>query len=615
MQLNATKRLSTISARSQGSGSGGLESPAGIQEHEALSPLSDTLENKSDAVLSPASSHISTASYADRPIIATPSYSRAIASSNASTREIEDLKTRLSMMEKKRFEDREKFKMLDKIQNERDKFEGIILKLEGKLQPQQQEINSLKKHLREAEAKLDMIETEQADNDTAFEMATLDREMAEETAESFKTELDMLRRRTEELELDVEILREENAELSKEMNPEEKTSQGWLQMERSNERLREALFRLRDVTQQQESDLKQQIQELERDLRDHRNVKEQYHQAKVMIAQSEAIIEDLRQQLDTALGAEEMIEELTEKNLKLAEELDDSRAVIEDLESLKELNDELEIGHLENEKQMQDEIDYKESQLADRLRHSEKQKETIGDLEYTVARFRELVTNLQSGLEDMRASQQITEIEANELTARSKAMMDLNMRLQVSASKAQVKAIDHELRRMEAQESAEHLTIVQLFLPDTYNNERDSILALLRFKRVGFKANILHGFLKERENGQVSQDHEEDVFAGCEVLDELAWIKAMCNRFVSFIQSCPVEAFGKLEGALYDLEPVERAIDHWISALKKDELKEQQCAAELQRYISTRVIVLALITPQVNCFDDSSCRSAYNRWL
>ena len=584
--------VNSTSGGSQGSTGSRQQSPAGSQEPGALSPHdSDVPKDQSRDVLSPALSHASTASRATKspkPALAharvSPTDTKsAPPTSTAASREIEDLKTKLRMMERKRMEDREKLKALEKIQGERDKFESIIQKLQAKYQPQQQEIVELRKQLKEAEAKVEAVEIQQAEHDTVVEMATLDREMAEETAESLKTELDALRQKHEEMELEVEILREENQELGKEISPEEKTSQGWIQMERNNERLREALMRLRDITQQQGSELKDQVKELERDLQGLGAVKEQYNDTKQRLAQADAAIEDLRQQLDTALGAEEMIEELTEKNLALNEQIDELRAAIEDLESLKELNDELEINHVETEKQMQEEIDYKETVLTEQTKKSTLQDETIGDLEYTVARFRELVTNMQSDLEDMRASQQISETEANDLTNRSRAMMDLNMRLQVSASKAQVKAIDLELRRMEAQESAEHLAIVQLFLPEAFDNSRDSMLALLRFKRIGFKASLMHGFIKERVQNQAPAGQEDSIFACCDILDKLTWVSAMCDRFIGFIQTCSLEAFGRLEGALYDLEPVERAFNGWIDRLKRDELKEEQCAIELHR--------------------------------
>ncbi len=588
------KGISSDSGKSQASADSGHESPSAIPSPELLSP--PVIDEQDDGSKNPLSSSLSLQSLGgDAPTSAKSASSRGrsplsksqrVPAVAATYREVEDLKTKLRVMEKKRVEDREKLKTLERLQSERDKFELIIQKLQSKYQPQQQEMADLKKRLAEEEAKLQVLEAQQAENDTMGEMATLDKEMAEETAESLKTELDALRQKNEEMELEIEILREENQELGKEMSPEEKASQGWLQMERSNERLREALMRLRDMAQQQESDLKQQVQELEKDVQDLGKVKEEYLQTKERLSHSDAAVEDLRQQLDTALGAEEMIEELADKNLALNEQVDNLRAAIEDLESLKELNDELDLNHTENEKQLQGEIDYNELLIAENARKAALQDETIQDLEYTVARFRDLVTNMQSDLEDMRASQQITETEASDLTNRSRAMMDLNLRLQVSASKTQVKAIDLELRKMEAQESAEHLAIVQLFLPEQFKIERDSIRALLRFKRIGFKANLMRDHAKERLNGQASPGHEDELFACCDLLDKLSWISNTCDRFTNSIHSCTLEAFLKLEGALYDLEPVERAFNGWIEALKRDELKEGQCAEDLQRSIA-----------------------------
>lgn len=584
-------RLSSVGSASQGSGTSGRTSPPDSLDGMALAPpLSRVKEEEDNASLSTSMSQTSVVSSTEdskdqastREQSPSKPTSRAPA---AAAREVEDLKTKLRVMEKKRIGDREKLKALEKVQIERDKFEGIIQKLQTKYQPQQQEIAELKKRIKEEEATVQAIESTQVEHDIVVENATLDREMAEETAEVLRTELDALRQKHEEVSLEIEILREENQELGKEMSPEEKTSQGWLQMERSNERLREALMRLRDVTQQQEADLRDQISELEKDMQDLSGIKEECLRTKESLAQSEAVIEDLRQQLDTALGAEEMIEELTEKNMALSQQIEDLKAAVEDLESLKEINDELEINHTETEKQMQDDIDYSEALIVDQNRKSAAQDQTNQDLEYTVNRFRDLVANMQSDLEDMRASQQITETEANELTSRSKAMMDLNMKLQVSASKAQVKAIDIELGRMEAQESAEHLAIVERFLPDPFETgtERNSVLAFLRFRRIRFRSDLMHGLIKDKVNGQPYQGTDDDLFASCDLLDKLTWIRGTCDRFVTYIQSCTLVSFGKLASALYDLEPVERAFIAWIENLKRDELKPKQCAEELQR--------------------------------
>ena len=477
-------------------------------------------------------------------------------------------------------EDREKLRDLDRLQEERDRFEGLIQKLQQKYQPQQEEISNLRKRLHEALEQANSAQAQSVEHDAAVEMATLDREMAEETAEALCSELEALRQRHEEIELEVEILREENGELAKEISPEERASQGWAQMERSNERLREALVRLRDVSQQQEIDLKDQVAELEKDLQDLEAVKEERDATKERLAHSESTLEELRQQLDTALGAEDMIEELTDRNDNLNQRLADAKAAIEELESLRELNDELELNHVETERQMQDEIEYGESLLVEQKQKVATQDSTIQDLEYTVSRFRELVSTMQSDLEQLRTSRQLSENEANELSSKSKDMMDLNLRLQASATKAQVRAIDLELNKNAAQESMEHLGIVQQLLLDSYRTERNCILAFLRSKRIAFKATLLHSLVKDKAE---AGGKDADPFACYDVLNKLTLLSTSSKAFSEFIQTCDLGSFGKLESALHDLEPVEKALTGWMEDVKREAFKEAECGQELHR--------------------------------
>lgn len=563
-----------------------IKSDGEILSPQPTSPVAgraNALE-KIAAATSPKAS--STPPLAKRPTAAATVTAQRSVSNAAANRENEDLKAKLKVLERKRLEDRDKVKQLDKVQGERDKLEGIIQKLQQKYQPQQQENADLRKQLKEAEAKFESIEAMQAEHDTALELAALDREMAEETAEVLKMEVDALKQKAEELELEVEVLREENSEYSNGMTPEERASTGWLQMERTNERLREALIRLRDITQAHEEELRDQILGLEEDVKEFGSVKEEHDSTKEKLAQSEAAVDDLRQQLDTALGAEDMIEDLTERNMSMSEQIEELKAVIEDLESLKEINDELEANHVQNEKEMQEDLDFKDSVITEQARRAGQQEEAFEDMEYTVSRFRELVTSLQSDLEDMRASQAVTEGESEKLNDRSRAMMDLNMKLQISAAKAQVKTIDLELRRLDAQEADQHLEIVKMFLPDTYQEDQDSVLALLRFRRLAFKANLLNGFIKERINGQPHPGHEDDILAGCDAVDKLVWVSAMCDRFVNDISHCTIEQFSKYQNSLLELEPVERALNAWIDGLRRDDLKEKKCADDLQRTIA-----------------------------
>ena len=111
--------------------------------------------------------------------------------------------------------------------------------------------------------------------------------------------------------------------------------------------------------------------------------------------QAEALSEELRLQLDDALGAEDMLEQLTERNLTLSDKVDELTATVEDLEALKELNDELEEGHAETEKQLLEEIELKDGQLRDARRRADALEESVAEYDGTIAQFRELVVSLQ----------------------------------------------------------------------------------------------------------------------------------------------------------------------------------------------------------------------------
>jgi len=369
------------------------------------------------------------------------------------------------------------------------------------------------------------------------------------------------------------------------------------------------------MSQEQEAQLKDEVESLEEDVKELTKVKVEYDDTKARLLESEADIDDLRQQLDAALGAEDMIEELTERNMTLTEQIEQLRVTVEDLESIQELNDELEQNHIGNEKELQEMIDYKESVISEQRRNAEKLEETLEDREYTIERFRELITDMHSNLEDMKAAKEITESQSQQLEKRSKGMMDLNRQLQGQATSTRTKAIEMELRRLEAQEAAEHLSIVQLFLPEAFHSERDSVLALLRFKRIGFKAHLLHNFLKERVATMGSDAQADHLLFACDALDKLTWIGAMCERFVNSISGCSLEQFNKYESAMYELDPVEKTLNAYIESLKKEELKEKQVVEGLQRYVNSCSLLSCsmLMSFQVNCRHATSLRAPPSR--
>jgi len=328
----------------------------------------------------------------------------------AATKEVEELTAKLRILETKRIEDRRRIREYEASKEAETNFGKHKEKLQAKLSSMQEEIRNLKTLLKETETQLTALQSSAAENAEVLEMATLDREMAEERCEVLQLELDSLKERQEEMVAENEYLKSENEEFIRGAGVGEggERTAGSLQLERQNERLKEALVRLRDITGKREGELKSEITALTEEIDQLNTIKgiaplpgmrrltiDRFDEATKQLAQQEALIEDLKQQLDTALSAEDLLEELTERNLSLTERIDEMRTTIEDLESLRELNDELEENHLAQERELREEVEFKDSLIREQTKRIQTAEETNLDYESTIMRFRELVLSLQ----------------------------------------------------------------------------------------------------------------------------------------------------------------------------------------------------------------------------
>jgi dynactin 1 len=513
--------------------------------------------------------------------MAAPPPKTSTASNLQHTKVVDELQTKVQFLEKKRAEDRDRLKKMPELEEKATRYETVIQKLQAKCQSLHTENNSFKKADMELKDAFEKLERAQAEHDSILELATLDREMAEETVESLRAESAALKSKMEELSLENEILLAENAEFSQDMSPQEKASQGWLHLQRENERLKDALFRLRDWSQEQEEVLKEEIKALEDDTRELGTLKGEHEDNKSKLDELGSENELLREQLEAALASETLIEQLTERNLAQSEQLEELHKTVEDLRELKELSDELELNHMEHEKQLQEVIDFNEALVAEATRKFMREREDVMDREYTIVKFRELVSSLQGDLEQLRQGKEVTERDAASLENSSRRILDLNRQLQASASQGSVKLVDMELRKLEADQALDQLAITKLLAPDAFQStEQGSIMAYLRFKRIGLKAGLLRSFVKQRVE---DQNVGSNVFVKCEALDKLVWMLSMADRFVACIESCSLPQFAKFAQTFQEMEPVERHLNGFIDGLKRNDLQESQVVEGLTK--------------------------------
>jgi dynactin 1 len=107
-------------------------------------------------------------------------------------------------------------------------------------------LRETKRQLKETSSEQENYESKYNDVIESLEMITLDKEVAEERAENLQQEVNLLKDKIEEISVDLDILKKEadiiNRVSDKERG-EEKTPLEVIQLERHNERLKEALMK------------------------------------------------------------------------------------------------------------------------------------------------------------------------------------------------------------------------------------------------------------------------------------------------------------------------------------------------------------------------------------
>jgi dynactin 1 len=136
-----------------------------------------------------------------------------------------------------------------------------------------------------------------------------------------------------------------------------------------------------------------------------------------------------------------------------------------------------------------------------------------------------------SELEALRMQTQTAQTESASAASQTAAVLSLNLKLQSSASKNLARSIELEIRKIEARECKELLSIVQPYLPQIYvESDSDATNCYLFFQRLAAKADLInnivaqiHG-LPESLNGPVA-----DLLVGvCEVLLVLLFLCGVC---------------------------------------------------------------------------------------
>jgi dynactin 1 len=122
------------------------------------------------------------------------------------------MRIKVRLLETRKNEDAERIKVLEKKEADADQLHAVRAKLQAKFLEQQTALANAQRLSRDLQSENALLETRAQEALDQLEMATLDREVAEEKAEAADLDLERLNGKIEELELEVAVLKEENGE-------------------------------------------------------------------------------------------------------------------------------------------------------------------------------------------------------------------------------------------------------------------------------------------------------------------------------------------------------------------------------------------------------------------
>ncbi|XP_076002826.1 dynactin subunit 1 isoform X2 [Genypterus blacodes] len=491
--------------------------------------------------------------------------------------QVKDLEEKLETLKMKRTEDKAKLKELEKHKIQLEQLQEWKNKMQEQQNELQKQLKEAKREAKEAlEAKEHYME-EMSDTADAIEMATLDKEMAEERAESLQQEVDSLKEKVDELTMDLEILKHEI---------EEKGSDGAAssyhvkQLEEQNGRLKEALVRMRDLSaseKQEHLKLQKQMEKKNVELDALRSQKEKLQEERTV---AERTIDELKEQVDAALGAEEMVETLTERNLDLEEKVRELRETVVDLEAINEMNDELQENARETELELREMLDLGAARVREAEKRVEAAQETVADYQQTIKKYRDLTAHLQEVNRELTNQQEASA----ELQQQAPAEL-FDFKIKFAETKAYAKAIEMELRKMEVVQANRHVSLLTSFMPESFlrhGGDHDCILVLLLMPRLICKAELISRQAQEKfdlnetcgeRTGLRGAVGEQLSFAGGLVYS-LSLLQATLHKYEQALGQCSVEVYKKI-GSLYpEMTVHERSLDFLIDLLHKDQLDE-----------------------------------------
>ncbi|CAF1603342.1 unnamed protein product [Rotaria magnacalcarata] len=501
-----------------------------------------------------------------------------------------DQEEQIQTLIKKRRDDLEKIKEFERTKLQLDQLQTYKREAQDRIKELNEKLQQQEHALKDTRDRFAAYRDEMTDTEVRIESLALDLEMAEEKLETITSENATLQEKFEEAQLELDIIKGEI-----QLNGSNQVAND-IQQKVDDERtikMEQALIKLRDLslTKQAENEtLKKQCEALEHKVK---ILSKENENAKAEITAMQATIADLTEQVDTCLGAQQMVEILTNKNLSLEDQVRELQENVDNLESLCEMDKEMEENAKEVERDLRETIDLLQNQLREKDRQIEQLQYTIGDHERTILKFRETVKNMQ--FQNDQCKKQIEKYEEQLKLAGS--VQSSEFKAKIVETKSYGEIIENEIKKLDVQNLTKHVNLLTLFLPEQFlkrGADQDCILALLLVHRLISKCDLLTIEVQKRfpRVDQISFDDvvnthraEEWSFA-CKLSQSLSIFQLILQKFVKAMGVCNPDTLRHVASTYHDLLSHEKSLDLLLDLLQKDQLHDSLSLNTLDKTIS-----------------------------
>ncbi|VDM95812.1 unnamed protein product [Thelazia callipaeda] len=442
-------------------------------------------------------------------------------------------------------------------------------KLYRQLQKKEKELNAFAKLGQEKLAWLSEIEER-------LELVTVEKEMAEEKAELLQTELDIEKQHVQELEVELGVLRSKLDKAGTDLVQK--------QLEYQNEKLREAVVRLRDISGLLTEDKRKLVQRNETLSNESSALVKICEILKNNLAKAEQTIVMLNNQIEATAYSEQIIEMLTEKSVDLEKKISELEETVEDYEAIRTMDEEILESQKETEKELKKEIDVANNQISGLLIQMKMHGKEVDKYEEVITKFRRKIAELNEEIQEKQ--DEIFRLEEEvKMKEICNAMAEHSFHM-TSISRTFAEIVHAEVCALELKYEIELSNYLRAFLPDNFakhGGDADAVLLTVRLSRLPAKAQLLKKLLNHKyplvpggmRCEHVTQSHKAEQWAHCaKFMFLLSGLGGVVRKCESIVRQCSVERLLRLAQLQTEFAKEERIIDEYIDLLKSDKFDE-----------------------------------------